>query len=440
MLPANRGELGQRALLTDNKAGFRFARSLDRKAKKLYRQYESMANSIIKLLDWSEKTNGTIQTTTSHSYTFAVKGTGHCNRGGRGTSNNVESLEACQAYCNEHQDCDYVSYEATGNKRCRRYRNDDECADMRAEAGYTTYKRVLTSGSSAMVTQTLETCFRCAEVGSTVAKRQQTTTYIPSYKIENTAKCNALKTLLGGSQMYDNLLSSDCHVNIYVATLNDLMTEFNKAITDHNIHYMGPMIKTTVTTMADATQFKKIDANGQQDKGLYAARTAYAAHGGPPWKTATAAMTTLLTPISDTEDNSPPPAVPAEVLAALSPTYTLQEAVSGTFAFPEIPMDGQVGDAEDMDALMGDSNCEDPSISNDTTECLPPTEILFSDTPDVEAEDLGIALPAPAPPTGAASTGYNYGATSNLGVVNSATGAYCPAVLKTLVFSFIAIF
>jgi len=106
MLPANRGELGQRALLTDNKAGFRFARSLDRKAKKLYRQYESMANSIIKLLDWSEKTNGTIQTTASHSYTFTEHGTGHCNRGGRGTSNNVESLEACQAYCNEHQDCD----------------------------------------------------------------------------------------------------------------------------------------------------------------------------------------------------------------------------------------------------------------------------------------------------------------------------------------------
>merc|ERR1719446_1692849 len=47
MLPGNRGELGKQALKKDNRAGFNIQRSLDRKAKKLVKQYEKTANSLI---------------------------------------------------------------------------------------------------------------------------------------------------------------------------------------------------------------------------------------------------------------------------------------------------------------------------------------------------------------------------------------------------------
>merc|ERR1719326_2577525 len=75
--------------------------------------------------------------------------------------------------------------------------------------------------------------------------------------------------------------------------MNDLVDEFNKAI-DKNITYQGPMIKNTLATMADTTNFKKKDASGNNDNGLYAAREAYKTHGGPPWKAATAAQLTKL--------------------------------------------------------------------------------------------------------------------------------------------------
>jgi len=55
MIPANRGELGKQALLRDNRKGFKFARQLDRKAKQLVKQYERIANSIIKMIDKKEK-------------------------------------------------------------------------------------------------------------------------------------------------------------------------------------------------------------------------------------------------------------------------------------------------------------------------------------------------------------------------------------------------
>jgi hypothetical protein len=56
MLPGNRGELGQRALRADNPQGFKFARSLDRKARKLVKKYEEIANDLIGVIGDNMKT------------------------------------------------------------------------------------------------------------------------------------------------------------------------------------------------------------------------------------------------------------------------------------------------------------------------------------------------------------------------------------------------
>merc|ERR1711948_155221 len=85
---------------------------------------------------------------------------------------------------------------------------------------------------------------------------------------------------MGGGNEYNKIMSDEGLVQIYVTTLNDLQEDFKKAAAV-DIHYMPPMIKTTLGTMSDKTNFKKIDANGKIDNGIYAAREAYKANGVP---------------------------------------------------------------------------------------------------------------------------------------------------------------
>jgi hypothetical protein len=278
MLPANRGELGQHALATYNRDGFHFQRELDRKAKHLYKKYESMANSLIKLLETGDKTNATFKAAASHNWNFTYWAKGHCKGGHRRHNHDVKSLQQCLDYCAAEEECERVSYDPINphsRKSCLRWFNapgDCEKSEMnmgwcpamvdgRSRWGpycnYTTYAKVELKGDTSLLSQSTETCFRCAEVGSTVYKRHETTTYIPSFKINDAAKAEALNVLMEGSEMYSNLISSDGHVNIYVATLNDLREEFNKAINLHNITYLGPMIKTTMTTKADPEGYKR---------------------------------------------------------------------------------------------------------------------------------------------------------------------------------------
>lgn len=268
--------------------------------------------------------------------------------------------------------------------------NLEQCRQLKepyawSSCNYTTWKKEEIVGSTDTVKQTLETCFRCAEVGSTVKHRQETTTYIPSFKISHAEKCTALQKLLDDSPMFSNLISKDCHVNIYVATLNDLIPEFNKAI-KLDVHYLGPMIKPSIETMADGSNFKKINEEGQTDpdQGAYAAREAYKKHGGPPWREATLET---IPRVRDTLDNSiAPPAVSAETLAALEKPLPR----GGTSAIQQAPMASDVAEGSDMDALMNDANCENPAISDDETVCEPPTQQVFVEGPDLEAEQLAL--------------------------------------------------
>jgi hypothetical protein len=453
MLPANRGELGQQALLRDNRDGFHTQRHLDRKAKDLYRKYESMANSLIKLLQHDMLTTDTLTAAASHGYEYDFYAKGECKKGIRRASHDVASAEACMALCSAESDCTYAAYDGTmphSRKRCSRAHGDEGCDanDMQphgcynqtsrkwGECQYLTWKKREIKAPSKLVTQKLEKCFRCKEVGSTVGYRQETTTYIPSYHIPTAKKCNALKTLLKDNKMYRNLVSEDCHVNIYVATLNDLIPEFNKAQLK-NITYLGPMIKTTMATMADATNFKKRDANGAVDneKGAYAARQAYAKHGFPAWNTGKNNYPIKnITPISDTADGRAPSRMSAEAEAELAKPCPITKPNCNEI---KIPFSGNVGDAADMDAQMNDANCEDPSISNDTTVCLHPTEILFASKPNLEAEVIALnvsggttAKPGcPACPTttscGPAST------TNGAGVTTTGTTAATTTTIPT---------
>mmetsp|Transcript_114993 Transcript_114993/g.199427 ORF Transcript_114993/g.199427 Transcript_114993/m.199427 type:complete len:726 (-) Transcript_114993:87-2264(-) len=193
MVVANRGELGRSILPEDTYKRLKALRTLE---DKVYKNYESLANKIIKKIGSEMASTGTIQ--------------------------------------------------ADGTK------------------------------------QKLETCFRCAEVGSIRTKRLETNTYIPSFQLPTSLQAKAKDLVL---QKYAGLITSSGQVQIYQAALADLLPFFFVSA-PYGIMYQEAMQKTTLTTMADTTAFQK-NRGGRYniDYGQYAstaAKNAFAEKHGCP--------------------------------------------------------------------------------------------------------------------------------------------------------------
>jgi len=118
--------------------------------------------------------------------------------------------------------------------------------------------------------QQLQNCFRCNTAQSTNTRRLQTNTYIPSFKLSQDLIAQANQRV---PTKYKSLITADGTVQIYVASMNDLMQSF-VAAEEYGILYQRPIFKNTLKTMPDATQFKKRTATGQKDNGKYAATVA----------------------------------------------------------------------------------------------------------------------------------------------------------------------
>lgn len=139
-----------------------------------------------------------------------------------------------------------------------------------AQIGDKQMKNTATEGANGV--QKLATCFRCAEVGSTTTTRLTTSTYVPSFQLP-ADQVAAAKALVPAK--YQGLISDSGVVGIYTATLRDLSGEFTRAA-GMGLLYQPAITKESATTMADATQFKKVNAQGQRDNGQYAASRAQA--------------------------------------------------------------------------------------------------------------------------------------------------------------------
>lgn len=116
----------------------------------------------------------------------------------------------------------------------------------------------------------LATCFRCAEVGSIGGSRIQTNTYIPSFQLPTSLVARARQVV---PSRYSDLISQSGQVRIYEQSMMDLQPFFFVS-QQIGILYQEAMLKDTVKVKPDAAQFKKRDANGKTDKGVYAATTA----------------------------------------------------------------------------------------------------------------------------------------------------------------------
>ena len=120
--------------------------------------------------------------------------------------------------------------------------------------------------------QQLANCFRCPDTGSVNTNRIEQQTYIPSFQISDLNRANQIRNMLKND--VKNLLPVNSNtVQIYQASLNELSNDFLNAA-NLGFTYQPAMIKNTITTMQDTTNFLKVDANGNKDNGVYASTIA----------------------------------------------------------------------------------------------------------------------------------------------------------------------
>ena len=122
-----------------------------------------------------------------------------------------------------------------------------------------------------MGVQQLGTSFRSAEKGATSTKRLKTTTYVPSFDVTGYNKntiANAIQSRTGGSKAkYKDLLSTPKpntgkqYIEIYTATMNQMLPAF-KAAEAKGISYMES-VKMVPCSQIQAQKLKEATAGGQ---------------------------------------------------------------------------------------------------------------------------------------------------------------------------------
>ena len=243
-----------------------------------------------------------------------------------------------------------------------------------AQIGDKVMKNTATEGTNGV--QKLANCFRCAETGSTTTTRQTTNTYVPSFQLPAN-QVAAAKALVPAK--YDGLISADGIVQIYKATLDDLAGEFAKA-QSMGLMYQPAIIKASMTTMADATNFKKRNAQGQTDNGIYAAQRAQAT------KNAAAAAVSQKLNVGNTP-----------LMAALSADAELPDIQTQS----TVPM-------SDVHGVNKDSTCDDDNYPTDY--CSTPEPMFVAQS---GADGAGLALSddaqQPQPQAAAQSSPINIG-------------------------------
>lgn len=217
--------------------------------------------------------------------------------------------------------------------------------------------------------QETKTCFRCAEDGAVKARRLTTNTYVPSFTIPAANLAAAKKYV---PSKYSKLIDENGTLQIYVTVLQDMAKEFKKAAEKYELYYQPAKVKTTTTTMADATNFKKRDANGNKDNGKYAATEAKKKAAADAAKAK-----------ADAE------AAAAAIMEG-RPMYLPLEAVDPVVAMPALENNTpEVEDEEDMDGIAPDGMCDNdidvPSCCHDDDE---------TKEPDCESLSAGVSSSA----------------------------------------------
>ena len=120
--------------------------------------------------------------------------------------------------------------------------------------------------------QQLATCFRCPHTGSVNPQRIEQQTYIPSFEIKDSNLANQIRNNLP-SNVKNLIPINSQNVQIYYAALKEMSNDFANAASKGFV-YQPAMLKTSITTMNDPTNFLKVDETGKKDNGVYSSTIA----------------------------------------------------------------------------------------------------------------------------------------------------------------------
>lgn len=432
MAVGNFGELGKQYMQKTAPEARQYANKLDKKARNLIRVYETATNSIIEAIKLEVQNNDTMASVAPPA------GAVMCNEwrdrydhtpGGRSRGKDrTGGYCLVDETCLCHQDC-YLGYgkndadgddaycgklEADGSEVVQRDAQNKEVKDADGN------KVMVPSGKMKVVAgsehnragrspQQSETCFRCAEVGSTVTRRHNTNTYIPSFEIQGAEAVDRARQYVAPIYLKSGFLThpetgkitekgdARAIVQIYMAVLTEMWEEFKMAsdgsylekyyknrydklpepkaesLEKYKFTYRGPVVKTSKATLSDANggvdnKFKKLDKDGKQDKGYYSAAKAWALQARGTGSST--AVPNTVGPLNGRIPQSTNMHGTALVPAAPSggtPTFKLPpdeqpiDSCSHVDAIlavnVEITLEG-----DDMDGLNGDADCDDDAF------------------------------------------------------------------------------
>lgn len=415
MTVGNFGELGKSYAPQRAK---QHAKKLDKKARNLVRIYETTTNAIIEAL--KKDTENKVELESKKPEGNMVLCTEWRDQYDKNKQGRYRGPDRTGGYCKEGSmclcrgDC-YLGYGKGDAEK------DAICAEMtETEKGYV-IKEGTVSDRVGNSPQSTETCFRCAEVGSTKVKRQNTNTYIPSFEIRGVAEDGTttnVKTALRNiapAQLDSGFLTNPdtgkistqqddaAILQIYMAVLTDMWPEFQEASTGaymekyykkeydklnlkenpsaldpYKLHYRGPVLKDTTDTLKDATQFKKVDANGNNDNGKYASKMAWDlqklekgyAHAIPQSDGPLLEIPLLQSKNmgGDTFENEKSPAANLEIKYEIKDGVVMYKE-SAALEECQIALGKMQGltsevteENEDMDALNRDADCDDDEV------------------------------------------------------------------------------
>jgi len=356
MVGGNRGGIGAHYFYLTNHEGASIAGKLRRKGFKLIKEYEKVANSIIKMIQNKQQNSDTM-----------------------GPAFNQQLVEVTQKAGGEID------------------------SPIEYGQGWSGLKR-----KNGEIT---ESCFRCKEVGSTTNKRYETNTYIPSFQIEDRTVLDNVKVLI--SPEYSKVMDDNGLVEVYYTAMKDMMEcdESDEGINtatgcnrnpgfryahSKNVCYQGPVMKSTLTTKADQYNYKKQDKmdckfrdtrrrqprgevpwevctardNGN-DNGIMASAEAFKKDGRKPYGTKVCVD------------------LPDVVGAESASTMSAMDCSFGADCTVPAQAKGvtDINEAADMHGIYGDSDC-DAMEWNNTKACqaYETNEQLF-DVPETEAID-----------------------------------------------------
>jgi len=314
MTANNFGELGKTYMQKTAPEARQYANKIDKKARKLIKDYEKSADKIINAIKGNVQNNDK----------FAISSLG------------VDDVVECvdkMGYCAKDLTCSSPpptgrrrrrgrssSLSDTSGARRRRRANAAYCAKMTNSSDGTMTAEAGSKQARTFLFQDTATCFRCKEVGSTTTRRLNTNTYIPSFEIKGKENVNMALQYTTGRQLSTGFLQNpatgtvsmnneeSATLSIYMAVLTEMWKEFKMAsdgtycakyncgkggrrrrrgqpaeevdLEKYKFTYRGPVLKTTTATLSDENgginrNYRKRDADNKKDGGYYSAAKAW---------------------------------------------------------------------------------------------------------------------------------------------------------------------